>query len=87
MEYKIYVKIYIYEEWNLLEFFNWYNLRRARKNVRPEVRMLDARADNNNKNNNNNNNNNNKKKKKKKKKKKNNIQLYLSRVALDSIKY
>ena len=77
------MKIYIYEEWNLLEFFNWYNLRRARKNVRPAVRMLDARADNNN--------NNNKKKKKKKKKKKNrnnnNIQLYLSRVALDSIKY
>ena len=80
MEYKIYVKIYIYEEWNLLEFFNWYNLRRARKNVRPEVRMLDARADNNNNNNNNN-------KKKKKKKNNNNIQLYLSRVALDSIKY
>ena len=76
MEYKIYVKIYIYEEWNLLEFFNWYNLRRARKNVRPAVRMLDARADNNNNNNNNNN-----------KKKNNNIQLYLSRVALDSIKY
>ena len=86
MEYKIYVKIYIYEEWNLLEFFNWYNLRRARKNVRPEVRMLDARADNNNKNNNNNNNNN-KKKKKKKNKNNNNIQLYFSRVALDSIKY
>ena len=85
MEYKIYVKIYIYEEWNLLEFFNWYNLRRARKNVRPEVRMLDTRADNNNKNNNNNNNN--KKKKKKKNKNNNNIQLYLSRVALDSIKY
>ena len=82
MEYKIYVKIYIYEEWNLLEFFNWYNLRRARKNVRPEVRMLDARADNNN-----NNNNNKKKKKKKKNKNNNNIQLYLSRVALDSIKY
>ena len=80
MEYKIYVKIYIYEEWNLLEFFNWYNLRRARKNVRPAVRMLDARADNNN-------NNNNKKKKKKKNKNNNNIQLYLSRVALDSIKY
>ena len=53
----------------------------GRKNVRPAVRMLDARADNNNNNNNNNN------KKKKKKKKKNNIQLYLSRVALDSIKY
>ena len=70
------MKIYIYEEWNLLEFFNWYNLRRARKNVRPAVRMLDARADNNNNNNNNNN-----------KKKNNNIQLYLSRVALDSIKY
>ena len=86
MEYKIYVKIYIYEEWNLLEFFNWYNLRRARKNVRPAVRMLDARADNNN-NNNNNNNNKKKKKKKKKNKKNNNIQLYLSRVALDSIKY
>ena len=49
----------------------------GRKNVRPAVRMLDARADNNNNNNNNNN----------KKKKKNNIQLYLSRVALDSIKY
>ena len=81
MEYKIYVKIYIYEEWNLLEFFNWYNLRRARKNVRPAVRMLDARADNNN------NNNNKKKKKKKKNKNNNNIQLYLSRVALDSIKY
>ena len=79
MEYKIYVKIYIYEEWNLLEFFNWYNLRRARKNVRPAVRMLDARADNNN--------NNKKKKKKKKNKNNNNIQLYLSRVALDSIKY
>ena len=81
MEYKVYVKIYIYEEWNLLEFFNWYNLRRARKNVRPAVRMLDARADNNN------NNNNKKKKKKKKNKNNNNIQLYLSRVALDSIKY
>ena len=81
MEYKIYVKIYIYEEWNLLEFFNWYNLRRARKNVRPAVRMLNARADNNN------NNNNKKKKKKKKNKNNNNIQLYLSRVALDSIKY
>ena len=51
----------------------------GRKNVRPAVRMLDARADNNNNNNNNNNN--------KKKKKKKNIQLYLSRVALDSIKY
>ena len=50
----------------------------GRKNVRPAVRMLDARADNNNNNNNNN---------KKKKKKKKNIQLYLSRVALDSIKY
>ena len=48
----------------------------GRKNVRPAVRMLDARADNNNNNNNN-----------KKKKKKKNIQLYLSRVALDSIKY
>ena len=48
----------------------------GRKNVRPAVRMLDARADNNNNNNNNN-----------KKKKKKNIQLYLSRVALDSIKY
>ena len=47
----------------------------GRKNVRPAVRMLDARADNNNNNNNNNN------------KKKNNIQLYLSRVALDSMKY
>ena len=45
--------------------------------MRPAVRMLDARADNNNNNNNNNNN----------KKKNNNIQLYLSRVALDSIKY
>ena len=45
------------------------------KNVPPAVRMLDARADNNNNNNNNNN------------KKKNNIQLYLSRVAHDSIKY
>ena len=56
----------------------------GRKNVRPAVRMLDARAEDNNNNNNNNNNN---KKKKKKKKKKNNIQLYLSRVALDSIKY
>ena len=55
----------------------------GRKNVRPAVRMLDARAEDNNNNNNNNNN----KKKKKKKKKKNNIQLYLSRVALDSIKY
>ena len=55
----------------------------GRKNVRPAVRMLDARAEDNNNNNNNNNNN----KKKKKKKKKNNIQLYLSRVALDSIKY
>ena len=44
--------------------------------MRPAVRMLDARADNNNNNNNNNN-----------KKKNNNIQLYLSRVALDSIKY
>ena len=54
----------------------------GRKNVRPAVRMLDARAEDNNNNNNNNNN-----KKKKKKKKKNNIQLYLSRVALDSIKY
>ena len=54
----------------------------GRKNVRPAVRMLDARAEDNNNNNNNNNNN-----KKKKKKKKNNIQLYLSRVALDSIKY
>ena len=77
------MKIYIYEEWNLLEFFNWYNLRRARKNVRPAVRMLDARANNNN------NNNNNKKKKKKKKKNRNNnnIQLYLSRVALDRVKY
>ena len=52
----------------------------GRKNVRPAVRMLDARAEDNNNNNNNNNNN-------KKKKKKNNIQLYLSRVALDSIKY
>ena len=52
----------------------------GRKNVRPAVRMLDARADNNNNNNNN-------KKKKKKKKKKKNIQLYLSRVALDIIKY
>ena len=51
----------------------------GRKNVRPAVRMLDARADNNNNNNNN--------KKKKKKKKKKNIQLYLSRVALDIIKY
>ena len=54
--------------------------------MRPAVRMLDARA-----NNNNNNNNNNKKKKKKKKKKKNrnnnNIQLYLSWVALDRVKY
>ena len=55
----------------------------GRKNVRPAVRMLDARAEDNN----NNNNNNNDKKKKKKKKKKNNIQLYLSMVALDSIKY
>ena len=45
--------------------------------MRPAVRMLDARADNDNNNNNNNNNN----------KKNNNIQLYLSRVALDSIKY
>ena len=80
MEYKIYVKIYIYEEWNLLEFFNWYNLRRARKNVRPAVRMLDARANNNN-------NNNNKKKKKKKNRNNNNIQLYFSRVALDRVKY
>ena len=53
----------------------------GRKNVRPAVCMLDARAEDNNNNNNNN------KKKKKKKKKKNNIQLYLSRVALDSIKY
>ena len=52
----------------------------GRKNVRPAVRMLDARAEDNNNNNNNNNN-------KKKKKKKKNIQLYLSRVALDSIKY
>ena len=54
--------------------------------MRPAVRMLDARANNNN----NNNNNNNKKKKKKKKKKNrnnNNIQLYLSWVALDRVKY
>ena len=39
------------------------------------MRMLDVRADNNNNNINNNNNNN------------NNIQLYLSRVAHDGIKY
>ena len=45
----------------------------GRKNVRPAMRMLDVRADNNNNNNNNKNNN--------------NIQLYLSRVAHDGIKY
>ena len=58
------------------EFITFLLCCHGRKNVRPAVRMLDARADNNNNNNNNNNN-----------KKKNNIQLYLSRVALDSIKY
>ena len=44
----------------------------GRKNVRPSMRMLDVRADNNNNSNNKNN---------------NNIQLYLSRVVHDGIKY